>query len=758
MVCKSIHGLQVHRYTVVALCCLFATSLVAQSGEQISAAIGSDGSNPAASFSLAMQVGASGEFSATAYSSEQITISGTITPVAEDVGSAADLYVVIATGGTFYMRNSAGGFDQWDGNPANLLSYQSDVSLSSSEEVNIFSGVLGLSASLEIYLAYSRADSATLVYSSSPGTFTISAAPASSAEFYAPTPVAELLALTRPVSWSELSDAAADLTRFSLGPATGSDVIRIAQSGSHVDASLVLESGLATQSQVSDETLLRAMFQFIEEDGGGYRIHSVMHSNYAMDWDSNSEELVMRDTRSGSFDLASAGYLVFEVSGSSNQLLVAAGRKKYSAGSSAYVSESGWQQRELVVNDSSFALQSGGGTPLTFYAPAIDLSIPFDFNPTGTGRVSNSEVTPEVKLQDDPIADTPKQVTSAYSDQVSESGVSSVTSAAASAMLATIESDLLAEGAQLRYPKEFYLAFRTGLLSRELITSDSTDGVIGQLTVPYVYFTNATNDQNEHHPFMVIASYGIPDVMALLWDVPRPPGDGNGGNYESQSVTRSYHREAYLTKIPLRDYGEVSSLIENTMVNDLASDAGENQFDHHNYASVSATGIAVDGVVIYPTYNNTLHIAQEAAELSAQGMHSGRGLGVHYHADAHSGTGSGLHLYNARDYVGRDHPPIVSMGFDGIAGYGIYQSGDTSSEGVNTPLDDFGGHEHGIYAYHYHSFTSNTESDGGASVSYVAHKLPPLGAWAGRINDIPDFWQGTSPNYVGGRSAYLGNE
>jgi len=194
------------------------------------------------------------------------------------------------------------------------------------------------------------------------------------------------------------------------------------------------------------------------------------------------------------------------------------------------------------------------------------------------------------------------------------------------------------------------------------------------------------------------------------------------------------------------------------MINDLASDVGESQFDHHNYASVSATGIAVDGVVIYPTYNNTLHVAQEAAELSAQGMHSGRGLGVHYHADAHSGTGSGLHLYNARDYVGRDHPPVVSMGFDGVAGYGIYQSGDTTSEGVSIPLDDFGGHEHGVYGYHYHSFTSNTVSDGGGDVSYVAHKLPPLGAWAGRINDIPDFWQGTAPNYVGGRSTYLGNE
>jgi len=170
-------------------------------------------------------------------------------------------------------------------------------------------------------------------------------------------------------------------------------------------------------------------------------------------------------------------------------------------------------------------------------------------------------------------------------------------------------------------------------------------------------------------------------------------------------------------------------------------------------------------VVIYPSYNNSLHVAQTAAELSAHGMHSGRGLGAHYHADAHSATQEGLNLYNSSDYEGRSHPPIVSMGFDGVAGYGVYLQNDTSSDGATIDLDDFGGHEHDDYAYHYHSFpaaaitdTGNGPEDPAGGVSYTAHQLPPMGAWAGKINDIPEFWDGTSPNYVGGRSVYLGTE
>jgi hypothetical protein len=111
----------------------------------------------------------------------------------------------------------------------------------------------------------------------------------------------------------------------------------------------------------------------------------------------------------------------------------------------------------------------------------------------------------------------------------------------------------------------------------------------------------------------------------------------------------------------------VETLTENIMMDDLASDAGNSDFTHFNYASVSATGIAIDGVVGYPSFNNTLSFAQEVGEIASAGLHSGRGLGAHYHADGHSATGSGLNLYNAEDYEGHTHPPLISLGFDGVA-------------------------------------------------------------------------------------------
>ena len=155
--------------------------------------------------------------------------------------------------------------------------------------------------------------------------------------------------------------------------------------------------------------------------------------------------------------------------------------------------------------------------------------------------------------------------------------------------------------------------------------------------------------------------------------------------------------------------------------------------------------------------NNTLSFAQEFGELSIRGMHSGRGLGVHYHADAHSAahhnttdnTDTGLGLYNESDYTGHSHPPVVRIGFDGVAGYGFYLEGDTSSDGVKVALDEYGGHEHGDYGYHYHAFSTERTStftpargpgdvDKGGN-AYRTHEFAPLGAWAGRINQVPEF-------------------
>lgn len=572
-----------------------------------------------------------------------------------------------------------------------------------------------------------------------------------------PLALSETLDQTRSVSWAALSTAPTARSRFAMGEAGESSLFLVADNDTSVSDSLAVDNSLASETSVTTDRLLRSIFQLIEESSGIYRIVPSKHFNYAIDVDSTTtNNLILRDIRSSFLDANSAGYLLFTLNSETDGYrLMATQRKVYNSTSSTFEDDASWASRSLTVVGGALTASSGSYTPLTLYEPPLDLEIPFDFNPDQTARVDNSEVTPEAK-GDDPLSGLAAKVVSAYSAQVTAKGLDESTTAAAGTMLDTIASDLSAEGAAMRYASELYLAFRASLLARTSGSSDSMDMPLGESTVPYVYFTNETDGEGVHHPFMVIASYGVPEGMALLWDVTRPPGDGIAEGYTNQSVTRSYHYEALMVKIPLRDYGEVSSLTDNTMVNDLASDVGHSPFDHHNYASIAANGVAIDGIIIYPSYNNALHFAQSDAELSARGMHAGRGLGVHYHADSHSATHSGLNLYNDTDYEGKSHPPLVSFGFDGVAGYGVYAADDTTSDGVQVALDDFGGHEHDSYGYHYHAYTKSATTN--ASVDYTVHTLPPQGAWAGVINDIPEFWDGTAPGYVNGNSVYLGTQ
>ncbi len=526
-------------------------------------------------------------------------------------------------------------------------------------------------------------------------------------------------------------------------------------------------SAMAATTVHSNDALLRATFKLIEVGIDTYMLVSAKHANYAVDVaDLNgARTLVLRDYRSFYMESSTAAFLTFRfVSTGSTISVTADARHVYNATTRAFIADPSWTALNVAVQTGRAVLTADQGTPFTafaLYMPTLSLDIPFDFNPTRVARVSNGEYAATWDGTDR-IEATIRDVAEAYRAQVSAAGPDGATSAAAETMLAEIESTLAAEGAALRYPAALYKTVRASLLARKVEVSDVYNAPIGSRTVPYVFFTNEQGSDGRHHPFMVIASYGLTEGMNHLWDVPRPPGDGAPGTtYAEQQVTRSAGRQAYFAKIPLRDYGEVETLTENSMVNDLASDApGSVQRDHYNYASISATGIAVDGVVVYPILNNTLSITAAAGELSSVGIHSGRGLGVHYHADAHSATQSGLNLYNESDYAGRAHPPLITMGFDGVSGYGKYLDGDTTSHGSTTALDAWGGHGHGDYDYHYHAETAQRTAEikgpNGGSVEYVAHMLPSRGAWRGRINDIPDFWDRDAPAYGGQPGIYQG--
>ncbi|MFT7694172.1 MAG: hypothetical protein ACI8P2_002803 [Candidatus Latescibacterota bacterium] len=587
--------------------------------------------------------------------------------------------------------------------------------------------------------------------------------------FHAPQVLADMLATTRTVTWTVRTGSLSDLTRLSLGVEGTQDLLVIDDSVGDYAAVLKIESDMTASDTHSNDALLKAAFKLIEVGIDTYMLVSAKHANYAVDFATINgvQTLVMRDYRSFFIDTSTAAFLTFSFATAGTATHVeASARHVYSAAAGGFVADAAWVPLNVAIDGATAILTTETGTAFTafsLYMPTLDQDIPFDFNPTQVARVSNGEFL-ATSTGSDRLAGSIKDVLAAYKDQVASAGVDASTTAAADAMLATIESTLIAEGASLRYPVDFYNTVRANMLSRKVQVADYYDVAIGQHSIPYVYFTNEVDGEGVHHPFMVIASYGVTEGMVNLWDVPRPPGDGTPGTgYDEQTVTRNAGNQGYFAKVPMRDYGEVESLTENVMVNDLASDTpGAVDFTHLNYTSTSATGIAIDGVMVYPALNNTLNIAASAGEISSVGIHSGRGLGVHYHADAHSAAASGLNLYNAADYEGYAHPPIISFGFDGVAGYGRYVADDTTSAGATEVLDEWGGHEHGVYAYHYHAeaidATAVTQGPGGSSTAYTAHMLPPKGAWRGRINAIPEFWDGTAPAYGGRPGVYQGIE
>ena len=381
-----------------------------------------------------------------------------------------------------------------------------------------------------------------------------------------------------------------------------------------------------------------------------------------------------------------------------------------------------------------------------------------------------------------------------YADQLTSAGYDDSTNGTnyyANLMLDEISSKVSTNTTykSLRYDTSVYKTFREGALKIILKGNSIANGDVGMNTTPYVYFTCEKEDNTgEYHPFMCMASYSISDKPNRLLDVCKPPGDGGSGGYGNQDVTRDATLQLYLTKIPMLNYGTVDNISGsvtyssgaineiNNNTNDLHTaslaydfinyyqDNGNEDnsgdriittinYNNYNYASISGIGIIIDGVSLYPVLNNTLTTAHKSAEITNTGIHVGQGMGLHYHGDGYgakltfNNKTNNLFLYNDNDYVGSKHPPLIGFGLDGIALYGVYNSGYSSMHGYNVGLDSFGGHSHGKYGYHYHCHTIQNNSsnnidtitDGSEPTVYKIHALMK-GAWKGNVNDIPEFW------------------
>jgi len=502
-------------------------------------------------------------------------------------------------------------------------------------------------------------------------------------------------------------------------------------------------------------SMLRSIFQMVDLDApldnsanalsGTYRLNSFIHSYYAMDANDNNTAIL---SDRGTYYLATAdntGYLGITFSTNASAATITASSKyEYNASSASFTEVTTWTDKYLKINGTSLEWTStlADASPFFLADPndLIDLEIEAgsDFNPASTSYQPNAWAAfPEsINPTSTGFSDLSKDLDDAYHAQLD---ATTVAATAASSMLDAIEITLTNTGAELRYPKAFYLALRENMLSHTIASTDVYGATLGDRTNKYVYFTNATDDNGVPHPFLVTASFAASTRPNQLIDVSRPPGDGEGGGYEEQSVTRTTKGASYLMKVPLKNYGLTDALSDNDLsaYGDLGEDAGATIQTVYNYASLSSNGVAVDGVPIYPSLNNTLLHASNAAEITHGGIHVGRGLELHYHADGHSYSKNGINLYNLADYEGRNHPPLIGMAYDGVALFGRYEENYEAMEGYSIVLDEYGGHDHGDnFGFHYHAHTQEVSSTGNNAVTFDQRFLL-VGSWKGKVNNIP---------------------
>lgn len=534
-------------------------------------------------------------------------------------------------------------------------------------------------------------------------------------------------------------------------------------------------------------SLLRSVFQLIDGNThkdqdpthtdytafeGQYKITPFLHSYFGLDATA-SNSVVVGD--GGTFQIEESsemGFVLVEFDGtSSSSKIKAVSQWEYDMTIDTLAEVTDWTTKWLQISSGSLSWTTEEASASDFFLAEandlIDLIIEdeSDFNPTSIEYQVNqtTELPDEVNDITDSklITDLAMEVEDSYESQF---GSSEEASAAASAALDAIEETLTEAGATMRYPKAFYLAIRESMLSQKIASSDIYGGRLGYNTIVGVYFTNASDNLGVPHPFMVVASHAVSARPNQLIDVNRPPGGDAGVGYAESSVTRNGKLGEFLLKVPLKDYGLIYDLLDNdlTPYGDLASDFDDKMNSTtektvYNYAGLASVGVAVDGVTIYPAYNNNLRFAVEDAEVTHSGIHVGGGLELHYHVDGHSYNGNGINLYNITDYDDQDHPPVIGMAFDGLALFGKYEANYPSMVGADVTLDEFGGHDHGDdFGYHYHAHVQNVEASSGPN--FNEHFLL-VGAWKGNINNIPGFDEGKTDQFRDDEIArYLGAE
>ncbi|WP_339814126.1 T9SS type A sorting domain-containing protein [uncultured Imperialibacter sp.] len=514
-------------------------------------------------------------------------------------------------------------------------------------------------------------------------------------------------------------------------------------------------------------SLLRGIFQAVdinthENNGqtplaGQYRLNPFLHSYYSIDADSEGKAVCADAGTLQIEESAEKGYVVVTFTGNTTAAKIkAVNQWEYNAAQGGLAAVTGWTEKWLQINSGALVWTADEGNASSFFIAdandVIDLEIAdgSDFNPLSVSYQPNAtaELPDNVFLIDDTRlpTDLSERVDEKYQAQF---GNTPDAAHAAETQLDEIETTLTNNGASLRYPKAFYLALRENMLSQKIASYDIYGARLGYNNILNVYFTNALDNNNVPHPFMVVVSFAVSSRPNMLIDVNRPPGADPGVGYAESTVTRHGKLGDFVLKIPLKDYGLVDDVLDNDLgpYGDLASafdsDHGTTtEKNVYNYVGLASVGLAVDGVTIYPAMNNNIRFTVEDGEITQSGIHVGGGLELHYHADGHAYNRNGINLYNGADYEGHDHPPVIGIAYDGVALFGRYEEDYPFMVGNSVALDAFGGHDHGDdFGYHYHAHTREEQSSANPGVTFEEHFLL-VGAWRGNINSIPGFDEG----------------
>ncbi len=525
-------------------------------------------------------------------------------------------------------------------------------------------------------------------------------------------------------------------------------------------------------SNVTYNTYLLKIFEMIADTYGYFRIDSHLHPNDSLDFDAaDGNKLKFRNNFGKA--VPTYGYVTFAYDSTTN-LLQAKKRYKYSytatvgnTGTSytgAWTEDTAFSAQNYYVNLTAGAFrlvaQTTDATKLYLFNSPFELGIPSFIGPQDISMVTNAAAPFPIKVTVASVEGVSgsiyNQVNATYRGQVLTPGADATTKVNADAMLASIKTVVEASGEKLRYDTSLYTAFRDRALATKLVSDSIADGTPGQNLVPYVYFTNEKDTDGKYHPFMIAVTYGNQASPNGLKDIPHPPGDATGP-YPTLKVTRFSDLENYTLNIPMKDYGQVSVVTENTYTKNIWIDRSTATTSAlanvYTYADSADNGLLIDGSVMYPTYGNGLTPTNLGGELSASGCHVGQGGGgPHCHLDGYQ-SGLGLGLYNDSDFLNKTHPPLIGFGYDGIALFGTYRSTDSAMLGYSTALDDFGAHNHDGIGYHYHAHTvSNFIPELLPNVTTTLHVLMK-GAYIGKTNSIPYFHSNSGFNdnkYLGG--------